>query len=63
MCSSLFILILGFLVSIVRAEITNEEDVLVLTDDNFQEAIDDPKFIMIEFYTPWFVHSEALAPE
>ena len=63
MRSILFVINLGFFVSITRAEATEEEYVLVLTTDNFQEAIDDHKFIMIEFYAPWCVHSEALAQE
>ena len=51
MCSLFFVINLGFFVSIARPETTEEEYVLVSTTDNFQEAIDDPKFIMIEFYT------------
>lgn len=41
--------ILAFVIGIAFAEIQEEENVLVLTTKNFDDALKDNKFILVEF--------------
>jgi hypothetical protein len=55
--------ILAVLLVALSSANAQESNVLTLTEKNFQEAIEEHKFMVVEFYAPWCGHCKQLAPE
>ena len=51
------------IVALLAAFAFAEEEVVVLTDGNYEEMIRNNSVVMLEFYAPWCGHCKELAPE
>ncbi|XP_057331493.1 protein disulfide-isomerase-like [Microplitis mediator] len=45
------------------ADIDEEDGIMVITEDNFEEAIEDNPYIAIDFYAPWCGDCTTFAPK
>lgn len=51
------------LAPIISAAFEEEDDVILLTDMNFQKALDENTLLLVDFYAPWCGHCKELAPK
>jgi thiol-disulfide isomerase/thioredoxin len=52
-----------YLTVAMSASEIDEKDVVVLGGSNFTDLMNNNKFMLVEFYAPWYGHCQTLAPE
>lgn len=57
------LLLLSLFALTLQVNIDEEDGVLVLGEDNFDQAIKDHEHVLVEFYAPWCGHCKKLTPE
>lgn len=57
------ILILLLAAATLQTEYEKTGNVLILTDDNINDAIKEHEHLFVKFYAPWCPHCKKLAPK
>ncbi|RZC48640.1 hypothetical protein C5167_017061 [Papaver somniferum] len=54
---------IGFLGLLLLSSAVTADDVVILTDENFEKQVGQDRGALVEFYAPWCGHCKKLAPE